>query len=170
MSRIKGKQRVRCDVCLRQVFYVSRLVSPMSLRPFHERASTGRAPVSFEAGALLCEKCVSFNAVERQSNPLPMKKPGKSLTGVRRRPVQAVIAGTVTDPEAHRIRASASELRAVADVFVSQRRMGQTAERLRSMADELAVIALAADIDVPRVALAPARPSDEQLDLKAGGS
>lgn len=146
-SPLAGKARLRCDVCTRLYYYVCKTAAALELRPWWSRDAAPASPVRLPAGALVCDRCVRFNAVDKRANPVPLQRKGKALqTTHRSRPLQTLVLGTLANPEAERLRAAASELRAIGDALVEQGRMRATHDRLNVLADELVVMSKAAEV------------------------
>lgn len=146
-SPLAGKARLRCDVCMRRYYYVCKTAAALELRPWWSRDAAPSRPVALPAGALICDRCTKFNDCERRVNPLQLQRQGKALqTTHRRRPLQTLVRGTVSNPEAERLRTAASELRAIGDAFADSKRMLATRDRLGVLADELAQMAAAAEV------------------------
>lgn len=141
-SPLAGKTRVRCDVCLRRYFNVNRLAFAKVLRPCAP-ADGAAALMEFPPGAIVCNRCVAHNAVQRQVNPLPLQKSGRPLTKTHRR---KLFPEAASNREADRLRRGARELRSIGDAFVELGRMRATHDRLNVLADELVVMAEAAEI------------------------
>lgn len=148
-SPLAGKTRLKCDVCSHYYYYVTKTAAALELRPHGAVAGTAEwlRTIALPAGALVCDRCAKFNGVERQTNPLPLQKQrGVIRMSHRRRPLQTLVTGTLSNPEAERLRAAASELRSIGDALVERGRMRGTHDRLNVLADELVVMSQAADV------------------------
>lgn len=145
-SPLAGKRRLRCDVCLRKFYYVVRTAAALELRPYWHREAAPAGVMRLPAGALVCDRCVKANGVERSTNPLPLQKHGAIRTSHRPRELQTLVVGTLANPEADRLRRAAVELRAIGDALVELGRMRGTHDRLNVLADELVVMSNAAEV------------------------